>query len=171
MVNTLVKTNPNNHIIFPPIICTQASFTQTSGCRRKSNLSDVFVCIHDLCFLSFCTHILFFFGSTAQHTDWVLGTTTPGCCWGSLNESRTRGQLTSFPTGHATPGSGTAVTSEYNVMSVLPPSPSNYSSAVYADFWSSSQTLCAFFIHFIDNFKCKNIFNVNYPLLYDHICK
>lgn len=105
---------------------TQTAFTRLhseEGCSRKNNLSDVIVSIYDLCFLFFCTHILFLFGPAAQPTDPALETMTPVCCWGSLRESRTRGQPTFFPTGRDTPGSGTAVISEYNVMSLLSNSP------------------------------------------------
>lgn len=65
-----------------------------------------------------CVFVLFFLPA-AQPIDPVSKTTTPACYWGSPRESRTRGQQTSSPAGHVTLGSGTAVTSEYNVMSVL----------------------------------------------------
>lgn len=92
---------------------TQAAFTQTlkvcSSQRRGMIMS-----IYDLRCFCVCVCV-----PAAQPIDPVSKTTTPACCWGSLRESRTRGQQTSSPAGHVTLGSGTAVTSEYNVMSVL----------------------------------------------------
>lgn len=77
-------------------------------------------CVFFFCF--FCNLMLslcFFCLPAAQPIELMSETMTPVCCWGFLRESRTRGRQTSSPAGHVTPGSGTAVTSEYNVMSVL----------------------------------------------------
>lgn len=116
MVNTLSENEPKQpraFKLFPPTIY---------GAHRLPSLrhwksaplrgGGMIVSIYDLRFCFLCV-------PAAQRIDPVSKTTTPACCWGSLRESRTRGQQTSSPAGHVTLGSGTAVTSEYNVMSVL----------------------------------------------------
>lgn len=76
---------------------------------------------------SLCLPIIVFWGGLKSFYLCILSTAPPiehettiaACCWGFLRKSRTRAPRTSSPTGHVTPGSGTAVTSEYNVMPVL----------------------------------------------------
>lgn len=85
--------------------------------QRRKKQSEWCNCVH-IWPVFYCFVLFFWLVPAAQPIEAALETMTPVCCWGFLKESRTRGQQTSCPTGHVTPGSGTAVTSEYNVMSV-----------------------------------------------------
>lgn len=122
---------PRAFKMFPPTIYrTQTSLTQTlrvslsrgGGGGLYPEQPVMKMCMYDLCFFPLCflqPCSLPLLCPAARPTDPVPETMTPVCCWGSPRKWRTRGRQTSSPAGHVTPGSGTAVTSESNVVSVL----------------------------------------------------